>query len=250
MKKYHFTYKTINLINSKYYFGVHSTNNLNDGYLGSGTNILKAIQKYGKENFKLIILEHYESRDEANKAEFILVDKTVVSDINSYNMIVGGQDSYMLNKVHSLLTIRKLSNATKGKIRSPETRAKMSLSKMGNKNPWYNKQLSDSIRAKMSLSRQGENHPMFGKHHTEEAKLKISISQIGKRIKDKHHKYDNRSVIGTNILTGEEIWFESKLIASRQLGLKNSSGISSSCKTGKTAGGYYWRYNGENIISN
>lgn len=35
-KKYHFLYKTTNLLNSKVYYGMHSTNDLNDGYLGSG----------------------------------------------------------------------------------------------------------------------------------------------------------------------------------------------------------------------
>ena len=52
-KSYHFLYKTTNLINNKYYYCVHSTKNLNDGYLGSGKYLKRSINKYGKENFNL-----------------------------------------------------------------------------------------------------------------------------------------------------------------------------------------------------
>lgn len=41
-KKYHYFYKITNTINNKYYYGVHSTDNLNDGYMGSGTVIRMA----------------------------------------------------------------------------------------------------------------------------------------------------------------------------------------------------------------
>lgn len=34
-KKYNYVYKTTNSINGRFYYGVHSTDDLNDGYLGS-----------------------------------------------------------------------------------------------------------------------------------------------------------------------------------------------------------------------
>lgn len=42
-------YKTTNIINGKYYIGVHKTTNPNDSYLGSGKAIKEAIKKYGKK---------------------------------------------------------------------------------------------------------------------------------------------------------------------------------------------------------
>lgn len=91
-KKYHYIYKTINLINDKYYIGVHSTNNLEDGYLGSGTAITEAIQKYGESNFKKEILEFFECPEDKWLAEIKYVTLDVVRDPNSYNQACGGRN--------------------------------------------------------------------------------------------------------------------------------------------------------------
>lgn len=55
-KRYNFVYKTTNVLNGKIYIGVHSTDDLNDGYMGSGKAISTAIKKYGEENFTTEIL--------------------------------------------------------------------------------------------------------------------------------------------------------------------------------------------------
>jgi hypothetical protein len=62
-KKYFFVYKTTNKKNGKFYIGIHSTNDLNDGYLGSGTILKSSIKKNGKENFKLEYLEFFEKSE-------------------------------------------------------------------------------------------------------------------------------------------------------------------------------------------
>lgn len=90
---YHFVYKTINQINGKFYYGVHSTNDLNDGYLGSGKNLKKAIKKYGLENFSRIIICFFDSKEEALYVEKTIVTKELVQDNNCYNLIVGGGGS-------------------------------------------------------------------------------------------------------------------------------------------------------------
>ena len=48
-KKYHYIYKTTCSLTKRYYYGMHSTNNLNDGYLGSGSELSKSIKRYGRE---------------------------------------------------------------------------------------------------------------------------------------------------------------------------------------------------------
>jgi len=42
---FYYLYEIKNLINNKIYVGVHKTNDLNDGYMGSGKVIRRAIKK-------------------------------------------------------------------------------------------------------------------------------------------------------------------------------------------------------------
>ena len=95
-RRYHFLYKTTNLTNGKFYYGMHSTNKLQDGYLGSGKYLRYAIKKYGVENFKLEILEFFDSREALVEAEKSLVTQLQVEDSNCMNLKPGGSGGFSI----------------------------------------------------------------------------------------------------------------------------------------------------------
>lgn len=88
-EKYHYLYKITNSINQKYYIGIHSTNNLNDNYCGSGKAIIEAIAKYGVKCFVKEILAFYPTRYELSNAEHDIIGKTYLLK-ESYNECPGG----------------------------------------------------------------------------------------------------------------------------------------------------------------
>ena len=85
-------YKTTNLINGKFYIGQHITEDVNDSYLGSGTYLFKAINKYGKNNFKKDILFIFDNFDDMNNKEIEIVDKYFVVRGDNYNLSIGGHN--------------------------------------------------------------------------------------------------------------------------------------------------------------
>lgn len=191
MKQFNYIYKITNITNGKIYIGKHSTDDLNDGYMGSGKIIKRALNKYGIENFKKEYLVFCDKEDKLNWFERFYIRKygSTNADIG-YNLTKGGDGfsvgniSCMKGKHHSKETRRKMSESAKGKTFSAEHRIHISEVRKGMK-------FSDEHRIHLSESKKGKrnspntefkkgsepwnkgkkglqtgcNHPMFGKHH-------------------------------------------------------------------------------------
>ena len=179
-----FVYKTTNLINGKFYVGQHSTENLDDGYMGSGVYITKAFKKYGKENFKCEIL--------------CFVDGSKKCLGNAEEFYIG----YFMEKVGK----KRMYNATEhargcplGIRRSEETKLKMS--KAQKDHPGWNKGIrhTDEAKKKMSEVRKGKPAWNKGISHSEETKKKISGARKGQHLteetKKKYQKYKKTTPI-------------------------------------------------------
>lgn len=119
--KFNYVYKITNMINKKIYIGVHRTNNIHDGYMGSGRLIKRAIEKYGIENFIREILKFFKSYKEALEYEKVLVTPEFCESKHTYNLKEGGHGSCYYSKEYR----ENISKSRKEKWQDPEFREMM-----------------------------------------------------------------------------------------------------------------------------
>lgn len=80
--KYYFVYKTTVKTTNQYYIGMHCTNDMNDGYFGSGEKLKKIISKYGTGILKREILAFAENRKQLMALEgFYINGKNKTDDL-------------------------------------------------------------------------------------------------------------------------------------------------------------------------
>lgn len=181
-------YKTTNTVNGKFYIGQHKTNNIDDGYLGSGTEIRRAIKKYGPENFKKEILFDVEDAELLDLLEELIVDDDFVSREDTYNVIPGGSGSYERTKA---VKARNSYSNMKHPV-SAETRKKMSESHKGKT---FN--LSEETKQKMSISAKKHTSNRLGKSLSEESKQRIRNSLL-KYYAERKNKGNSESMVNNN----------------------------------------------------
>jgi hypothetical protein len=93
-RKFHYIYKTICTVTGRHYYGMHSTNNINDGYLGSGTILSRSVKKYGRESHIIEILEFVESREILRLREQELITEAALTDPMCMNLKLGGHGGF------------------------------------------------------------------------------------------------------------------------------------------------------------
>ena len=229
---YNCIYMYINKINGKKYIGQaknfkkrHSSHircsyNENSGY-DYTLPFHNAIRKYGIENFEIFILkDNIKTQCLIDLFEVYYIEKNncLVKNNKGYNISDGGNggNKFAGKTEEEMNEIkRKISETEKGKI------------------------LSDEHKRKISESRLGEKHPFYGKTFSDEHKRKLSESKLGE--KNKRAKKVIQLDLNNNLI---KIW-NCISEAERKTGIAHQS-ISKCCKNKlKSAGGFKWRYIGD-----
>jgi len=160
------------------YIGQHKTNNLDDGYLGSGVVISRLLEKYGPEAFIRKVLRVCNSKEELDYYEkyYIELYDALHSEeyMNLHEGGTGGFSSY--NETH-----RGRPSPMKGKHQTEYQRSKQSAMMKGNKIALNSKgrlgqKNSEETRLLLSKALKGRIAHNKGIPMSEEQKFKLSNS--------------------------------------------------------------------------
>ena len=159
-------YRTTNLLNGKFYVGIHKTENPEDEYLGSGKLIRAAVLKYGESNFRKEILFEFDSADEAFAKEEELVELHKNNPL-CYNLKKGGSGGfdYINENGFSALGGRRSTEGRRRKAEAdPVYREK--LAEVGRRN--LRKALGTVPKEIVLLNLEKATKAWMGSHHSPE----------------------------------------------------------------------------------
>ena len=180
-KKYHFIYKTTDTRNGNFYIGMHSTENLKDGYVGSGTRLKHLIYKHGKEIFNMEILEFLPNRESLKKREIEIVNSDLLLEEKCMNLKPGGYGGFN-NKEHMMKVSKAGNKEFLEKMQDDEYRKEFSK-KLSDANK---KQFLDGRREKIYF------YNWSGKTHSQETKKKLSEIKKGTGVGENNSVYGRK----------------------------------------------------------
>jgi len=229
MEKY-VVYITTNLINGKKYIGSHIIKKDNDNYLGSGVNLKKALNKYGKNNFNREILGYTNNPKDMKELEEYYLD---------YYNCVTSNIFYNATKYSSGITY----NTWGDKIRETNKGNKYNLGRPMSE--FTKLQLKNSVQGKSNMSEKGRSIVKL-KNLGNKYALGNKFSQESKNNLGRNHQ----KIILQYDLEGNFIreWPSLRTAAYEVLGNRLHSGISTCCNgKQKHCGGFIWKFKFEGI---
>lgn len=157
---FHFIYKTYSS-SGLYYYGRHTTNNINDGYFGSGKWI-RSIKD--KSTLKRDIILFCENQEKLLKKE----EEYISIHINDPKCMNFNENSIGFSSINNPNKLLKGSKVLSDRVK-------------GEKNGMYGKKHTEEFKEHLRTINSGENGSFYGRKHTDETKEKIRQKKIGKK---------------------------------------------------------------------
>lgn len=159
-KKYYFLYITTNLVNGKYYKGLHATDDLFDGYLGSGKAFRRALHKYGSAAFKRRIVLFLPDFESLLQAEAMYITNEDLLNPNCYNLRGGGGGQ----PGHAVIPYERTEEQREAISRKARARYKKKLESGAKKYVYQPRPRKTPIlHPSVSENHKGAGNPMYGR---------------------------------------------------------------------------------------
>ena len=170
-RKFHYIYK-ITRFDGKYYIGMHSTDDLEDGYFGSGKLLWHSINYHGIEAHTKAIIEFLPSRQELRARERELVNEEIMNDPLCMNLKLGGEGGWdhitpeqqAIGRLKGAVVGGRVSGKLYGKLN--QVKANQTRIANGNMLSFAGRTHSDVTKQKMKMSAEGkqngERNSQFG----------------------------------------------------------------------------------------
>lgn len=169
-RRIHIVYRTTNLVNGKFYIGVHTAWSVDDEYLGSGDRLKRAVFKHGRENFQRVVLWIFDAREDACNMEKEEIGK-YLGNVLCMNIKPGGEGGGWTSAQQS-------ENGKRGNARMKVLR----LTDPVWRDAFARKSSASGLKRDKSTFRPFD---WTGRNHREETKKKIgdknSVTQSGDR---------------------------------------------------------------------
>jgi hypothetical protein len=182
-RKYHYIYKTTCIINKRFYIGMHSTDNIEDGYVGSGKRLWHSINKHGKENHICEILEFLPDRNSLKAREKEIVDAELINEELCMNLMLGGEGGWDQYNTDGILQSKRgiKGNSKMKQLRETDENWRNNFSKKVSN--------GNLLAYKEGRRKLGEFCNWSGKTHSEETKRKIGKANSSKQKGENNSQY-------------------------------------------------------------
>jgi len=149
-----YIYKTVDTVNNKIYIGKR-TGEFNPSYFGSGVYLKKAINKLGRDKFKLEVIVYTEDKDKLDELErkYILEYREMFGKDNLYNIADGGDGHPQSEETRKKISANNIGMT--GKNHSQEAKEKMRLAKLGKK---HTKEHIEKVRLALKGKKKSPEH--------------------------------------------------------------------------------------------
>lgn len=224
--------------------------NTDETYFGSTTNLNRRANEHNSElnnnkhgnyklqdafnkdpNFEFIGISIKESNNIIeNKILGLEIEQDLISTFQNNKLLLNlavETETGTLGFKHSEKSKKLMSEKSKGRIPSDETRKKLSLARLGNKNGLGYKH-TDEAKEKMSISNLG-NKKALGHIHDEETRTKISNSHKGKKHSEEHVKNSSEGRTKRRVIINETE-YSNATIAAKTIGISRE-GINKRCQS-------------------